>query len=497
MIIRELRSSFQISIVDSHETYGRDMEQLLSDEGYTISSFVSNENFLRQISVKPPHVLIYTLSKDLDPKQIMSDSDFVKQVLTQVPECHIIVLSDEATMDYGLAFYDKGVYDLIRLPMAGVEQLFQSIDRALQTDYYQYLNEQLKIEVSSHISKPDANQTSSLDLALLARWNQQLIRMSSYSEVIGHLCRELQTRTGHRVIYFKYLKSQATLVAAHCEGMSFDEVRGVGVNLLKDDKDFFRDQLHLPASLKGLKLMIKAVFHSEKYCAISLVAKENVLGTLVILEEEQKSSGDEMVKFIVSLVEERCASIDLQTKLRKIQTSDAATGTLERTIFFEELKKEISRSRRVSLPVTLSIFEFNFETTHNRILSDTEEELVLKNIAALLKNGCRSYDKVGRVGKQQFAVMLVHTSKKDGAIKSERLRREVESLVLTHSVPSLVSISASVGVSEYPSLSHDADAILNSADDALSIVLDGGVNRVCLASVGSAFVPDFIVDKNL
>jgi diguanylate cyclase (GGDEF)-like protein len=174
---------------------------------------------------------------------------------------------------------------------------------------------------------------------------------------------------------------------------------------------------------------------------------------------------------------------------------DPVTQVWNRQNFEVKLQEEMSRSRRTHLPVSMviaSVDEFKKIRQQN---GQEVSDLLLRSVAGMIRRNSRVNDVVGRLSDSEIALLLPHTGSRGGAIKAERLRRMVEAADFTKLFGSAVPITISLGVSEYPSVCHDADELLRSADDALFQVKDIGSNKVCLAPVPEGFVADFEVGQ--
>jgi diguanylate cyclase (GGDEF)-like protein len=123
-----------------------------------------------------------------------------------------------------------------------------------------------------------------------------------------------------------------------------------------------------------------------------------------------------------------------------------------------------------------------------------EGQTVLKAFAQVLQKHSRVNDIIGRVGSDEFGMILPHTTKEGAAIEAERLRRMIESADFTKVIKSFPHLTISIGVSEYPSVCRDADELFQTADEALFQVRERQ-NKVCLAQAPEAFEPDFFVKE--
>lgn len=155
---------------------------------------------------------------------------------------------------------------------------------------------------------------------------------------------------------------------------------------------------------------------------------------------------------------------------------DFLTETFNRRHFVSALEFEVVRSRRYKHELSLIMIDAdNFKNVNDRyghVVGDS----VLKWLCSLFKSTLRQTDVLGRIGGEEFAVMLPETGP-DGATKlAERIRYSVESTVFTSKSVSL-NLTLSLGVSSL----NDADengSLFKRSDDALIEAKTSGKNRV-------------------
>src|SRR5262249_9039389 len=123
-----------------------------------------------------------------------------------------------------------------------------------------------------------------------------------------------------------------------------------------------------------------------------------------------------------------------------------------------------------------------------------EAQVVLRTAARILEKHSRVNDIVGRIGVDEFGLILPHTGKQGAMIKAERLRRIFESADFGKVLNGFSHLTISLGVSEYPGLVRDAEELMQSADEALYQVRKAG-NRTCVAKPPESFEPDFSVGE--
>ena len=172
----------------------------------------------------------------------------------------------------------------------------------------------------------------------------------------------------------------------------------------------------------------------------------------------------------------------LEESMRKLELmahTDPLTGSNNRGYFMERLGAELDRAKRYG-----SVFSFvMLDLDHFKSVNDTRGHAAgdeaLRSLCRVLNSSeLRSTDFFGRIGGEEFAIVLPETTKQGAVETAERVRRNLENRVVLHEGNEFF-ITASMGVSEY----RDGDtqeSLLNRADQAMYSAKETGRNRVCL-----------------
>ena len=104
---------------------------------------------------------------------------------------------------------------------------------------------------------------------------------------------------------------------------------------------------------------------------------------------------------------------------------------------------------------------------------------VLKRVAAILGSAARKVDLAARYGGEEFALLLEDSDGDGGRQIAERVRREIEELVIPNETHGDVRVTISMGLSSYPTDGTDKDELIAHADQALYLAKHNGRNRVC------------------
>ena len=144
----------------------------------------------------------------------------------------------------------------------------------------------------------------------------------------------------------------------------------------------------------------------------------------------------------------------------------------------ELLQQEYERVSRYAGSLGLLMLDIdNFKDVNDRY-GHPAGDLVLREVARIVKEGVRTVDVVGRYGGDEFMAILPQTAIDDARMLAERLRLSVEASAL-EAHGAVIRVTVSVGVAEYPAADvGSADDLIRLADQALYRAKQGGRNRV-------------------
>ncbi|MEU4392591.1 GGDEF domain-containing protein [Kribbella sp. NPDC023855] len=168
--------------------------------------------------------------------------------------------------------------------------------------------------------------------------------------------------------------------------------------------------------------------------------------------------------------------------------TDPKTSLANGAFWHEIARREFAAAERTGSPLGVLYLDLD----HFKAVNDTYGHLAgdqaLQAIADELRHEIRGDDLVGRLGGEEFAVLLPQTSAADTVLAAERIRRRVAALAVTVTTadgPVLCdTITCSIGVATYPESGSTLDQLQMSADLAMYKAKDAGRNRVMTAPTG-------------
>ena len=174
-----------------------------------------------------------------------------------------------------------------------------------------------------------------------------------------------------------------------------------------------------------------------------------------------------------------------ELELRRIAESDYLTGAMTRRAFIAHVEKAIAKYRRTGTSSTLLLLDIDRFKSVNDTFGHAAGDTVLKAVSARCQEVIRSEEVFGRLGGEEFAVLLQGTNASGAMVAAERLRLAIEDMEVPGEPP--LKVTASFGVSvlsgDHAMLSAvTPEAWLAIADQGLYTAKASGRNRCCLAA---------------
>jgi two-component system, cell cycle response regulator len=153
-------------------------------------------------------------------------------------------------------------------------------------------------------------------------------------------------------------------------------------------------------------------------------------------------------------------------RLTYLAQYDQLTGLVNRSLFRDRLVQAMARSKRLQQPIGLMLLDLDRFKPVNDTLGHGVGDQLLKVVAERLHECVREVDTVARMGGDEFTVILEGlTCEEDITLVAQRITKSLAEpfLLGEHQV----MISASIGITIYPTDDHDVDELLKHADAAM------------------------------
>jgi diguanylate cyclase (GGDEF)-like protein len=172
--------------------------------------------------------------------------------------------------------------------------------------------------------------------------------------------------------------------------------------------------------------------------------------------------------------------IERHRALRSLIARDGLTGLYNHSAITEHLIREVARSQREGLPLSLVMLDIDFFKRVNDTYGHPVGDQVIRALARLLQHRLRHSDLIGRYGGEEFSVILPATSASAGLQVMDTIRNVFQEI--RHKTGNQeFAVSFSAGIAD---LSHarDASSLFRVADAALYRAKHGGRNRIEIAT---------------
>ena len=153
---------------------------------------------------------------------------------------------------------------------------------------------------------------------------------------------------------------------------------------------------------------------------------------------------------------------------------DPLTGLLNRRGYQQRLEEELGRAARYGTPLSIVLGDLDRFKVLNDRHGHRHGDEALRTFADICLRGLRSQDFVSRVGGEEFALVLPHTTESAAVLVAERLRRSVAAELRG---PDGVAVTASFGVATFPAHGVTAEILLDHADQAMYAAKSLGRDR--------------------
>lgn len=168
---------------------------------------------------------------------------------------------------------------------------------------------------------------------------------------------------------------------------------------------------------------------------------------------------------------------DIYLRERNMSRSDYLTGVINQRGFYEALGRERERASRLNLPLTLAYIDIDdFKQINDRFDHITGDK-VLASIGHMLSNSIRITDLAGRLGGDEFCILLPHTDAEGARIVLDKVHQTLSELMKASGWP----VTFSIGAVTFLRTSKSAEEMLRTADAAMYSVKEKGKDRIIYA----------------
>ncbi|WP_415405639.1 diguanylate cyclase [Sulfurovum sp. CS9] len=292
-------------------------------------------------------------------------------------------------------------------------------------------------------------------LLLVAFWalhkGQKFARIYLLGLIIYIISMMLISQLALGILPYSILLSNAPIIGSVFEIMLFSLLLAYRINLLREETLEAQEKLISQQHTESSRL-----FHAvaEKTVALNIANKE-----LAKELEENK---------------------ELEKHLKYQASTDSLSGLMNRRYFFDTCIKEMAHAIRYDTGLSyLTIDIDNFKAVNDTYGHPFGDE-VIRSLAQQMIENSRTTDYIGRIGGEEFAILMPATGMDSAFHIADRLRENIakHNIIFENRV---VQVTVSIGLSCYRKKDNDIQTIIKRSDKALYEAKDSGRNKVCTA----------------
>jgi diguanylate cyclase (GGDEF)-like protein len=170
-------------------------------------------------------------------------------------------------------------------------------------------------------------------------------------------------------------------------------------------------------------------------------------------------------------------------QLEHAATVDEKTGLLNTATWHSLAATEFERARTHGRAVGLLMADLDHFTLVNDQYGRAVGDQALRAVGDAMRQETRSGDLCGRLGGEEFAILLSETDIEDAGLMAERICARIRGVRLAGTDDAAV-LSVSIGVAAHPDAGPDLDELLLAADNALFAAKDAGRDRASVVQLG-------------
>jgi len=216
--------------------------------------------------------------------------------------------------------------------------------------------------------------------------------------------------------------------------------------------------------------------------AVPMVAQDKLLGLIhVVRQNDMELATEARIRFfevMASTAANALRNAQLFEEVEHRARTDFLTGLPNHRYFQATLSAELGRAQRHNHQLSLLMIDLDYLKIVNDRFGHPTGDMVIRTIAETIRQSCREFDFAARYGGEEFTVILPETDLSGAIHVADRIRERIAEV----HYKGVGTVTASIGVSNYPINSLNKEDLIRVADQALYLAKNGGRDRVAYFS---------------
>ncbi len=292
-------------------------------------------------------------------------------------------------------------------------------------------------------------------LLLVAFWalykGQKLAKIYLLGLIIYIISMMMISQLALGILPYSILLSNAPIIGSVFEIILFSLLLAYRINMLREDTLDAQEKLIAQQRTESSRL-----FHAVAEKTVALNSANRQLAK----ELEEKK--------------------ELEKHLKYQASTDPLTGLMNRRSFFSVSKKEMKRAIRSNTELSFLTIDIDKFKDINDTYGHPFGDEVIRAIAEQMIENTRDMDYVGRIGGEEFAVLMPATDMDSAFLMADRLRANIakHKIIFENEI---TQVSVSIGLSCLRREDSEIETIIERSDKALYEAKGSGRNKVCTA----------------
>jgi diguanylate cyclase (GGDEF) domain len=214
----------------------------------------------------------------------------------------------------------------------------------------------------------------------------------------------------------------------------------------------------------------------RSFLEIPLIKDDVVIGSLRVLDTAERDFTDRDCQLLEGFAKLVVDQVELWAEASR----DVLTGAMTRRAFSDTLRKSFAARARSHAKTSLVLFDLDHFKRINDTWGHAAGDAVLKAVSRCVLRELRVEDSFGRVGGEEFAILVANADATVAVEVAERVRRAIERLPIPGFAQ--IAVTSSFGVAEATDSLLDVEDWTDRADGQLYAAKESGRNRISVAT---------------
>jgi diguanylate cyclase (GGDEF)-like protein len=224
---------------------------------------------------------------------------------------------------------------------------------------------------------------------------------------------------------------------------------------------------------------------TKSFVAVPLAMQNKMIGITLIAKDSVAGFSYENLRLLFIIASEAALAIQnirLYEQVYISSITDGLTGVYNHKYFREQIELHVKKARENNLSLALALIDIDFFKSFNDTYGHQVGDIVLKEVAQLVRASVPTDHLVARYGGEEFAVIMPDTNIADAVMLCEKIRNQIAEYSFQADPKTMLKVTVSLGVACFPehirNFQRMVEELIDLADEYLYYSKDKGRNRV-------------------